>query len=159
MTNRLLLLVLALAVAPEALSAQDASPAAPRAARDAYRDATRQPPALPSVDSLAAAAVSALPQSSEQPHVLSSLPDGTRWSRTAKWSLLAVAAGFGAYALANSREERTDRRAQMGIIGGQLTLLGSVGFFIYDLRHRASGQENIPFEQSAVREAASSGIP
>jgi hypothetical protein len=37
-----------------------------------------------------------------------------------------------------------DRRAQVGIVGGQVTLFGSVGLFIYDLRH-ARGPDNIPY--------------
>jgi hypothetical protein len=43
---------------------------------------------------------------------------------------------------ATTREE--DRRAQVGIVGGQVTLFGSVGLFIYDLRH-ARGPVNIPY--------------
>lgn len=41
-----------------------------------------------------------------------------------------------------AREE--DKKAQVGIVGGQVTLLGSVGLFIYDLRN-GRGPENIPY--------------
>lgn len=44
---------------------------------------------------------------------------------------------------------REDRRAQLGILGGQLTLLGSVALFVYDLRN-ARGPENIPYPGSAL---------
>lgn len=43
---------------------------------------------------------------------------------------------------------RQDRRAQIGIFGGQITLLGSVGLFIYDLRN-GRGPANIPYPSSA----------
>ena len=39
---------------------------------------------------------------------------------------------------------RHDRRAQAGIVGGQVTLLGSAALFVYDLRN-GRGPENIPF--------------
>lgn len=39
---------------------------------------------------------------------------------------------------------RHDRRAQAGILGGQVTLLGSAALFVYDLRN-GHGPENIPF--------------
>jgi hypothetical protein len=106
--------------------------------------------------------------------------------RVAKWALLGVAAGFGAYALNHSRqgdeayaalrelcareqsrcalsggryEDATaealydrasaeDGRARMGLLGGQITLLGSAGLFIYDLRN-GRGPENIPYPGSA----------
>ena len=45
---------------------------------------------------------------------------------------------------------REDRRAQLGIIGGQLTLLGSVALFVYDLRN-VGGPENIPYPASGLR--------
>lgn len=45
-----------------------------------------------------------------------------------------------------------DRRAQVGILGGQVTLLGSAGLFIYDLRN-GRGPEDIPYSPrgSALR--------
>jgi hypothetical protein len=56
---------------------------------------------------------------------------------------------------------RHDRRAQAGILGGQVTLLGSAALFVYDLRN-GHGPENIPFPgvpaRLAVR-AASAGTP
>ena len=39
---------------------------------------------------------------------------------------------------------RHDRRAQAGILVGQVTLLGSAALFVYDLRN-GRGPENIPF--------------
>ena len=42
------------------------------------------------------------------------------------------------------RSGREDRRAQLGIIGGQVTLFGSAALFIYDLRNRR-GPDNIPY--------------
>ena len=48
-----------------------------------------------------------------------------------------------------------DRRAQVGIVGGQVTLFGSVGLFIYDLRH-ARGPENIPYP--SAREMGGPGL-
>jgi hypothetical protein len=52
--------------------------------------------------------------------------------------------------------QEEDRRAQVGIVGGQVTLLGSVGLFIYDLRN-GRGPENIPYPTPA-RSAAGSPI-
>jgi hypothetical protein len=40
-----------------------------------------------------------------------------------------------------------DRRARIGIIGGQVTLLGSVAFFVYDLRN-GRGPDDIPYPPS-----------
>ena len=42
------------------------------------------------------------------------------------------------------RSGREDRRAQLGIIGGQVTLFGSAALFIYDLRN-GHGPQNIPY--------------
>lgn len=42
------------------------------------------------------------------------------------------------------RTLREDRLARRGIVGGQVTLLGSVGMFIYDLRN-ARGPRDIPY--------------
>lgn len=47
---------------------------------------------------------------------------------------------------------REDRRAQLGIIGGQLTLLGSVALFVYDLRN-ARGPGNIPYPAAGLTRA------
>ncbi|MDQ6887127.1 MAG: hypothetical protein M3068_07500 [Gemmatimonadota bacterium] len=114
-------------------------------------------------------------------------PTGGNWShvKIAKWTLLAVAAGFGVYALdqthradrayralddlchrsgpscalTNGRyadgeaerlyaESRTgDRQAQLGIIGGQVTLLGSASLFLFDLRN-GRGPGDIPYPSS-----------
>ena len=52
--------------------------------------------------------------------------------------------------------QEEDRRAQVGIVGGQVTLLGSVGLFIYDLRN-GRGPENIPYPTRA-RSAAGGSI-
>jgi hypothetical protein len=41
-----------------------------------------------------------------------------------------------------------DRRAQVGIFGGQIALLGSAALFIYDLRN-GRGPANIPYPSSA----------
>jgi hypothetical protein len=41
-----------------------------------------------------------------------------------------------------------DRRAQVGIFGGQVALLGSAALFIYDLRN-GRGPDNIPYPASA----------
>lgn len=107
--------------------------------------------------------------------------------RIAKWALLGVSLGFGAYALhystradraynelhasCNAYPERcridaaghysyapsemlyqrtvhSDHRAQIGIFGGQVTLLGSVALFIYDLRNE-HGPGNIPYPSGA----------
>ncbi len=43
-----------------------------------------------------------------------------------------------------SRATAQDRHAQVGIVGGQLSLLGGVALFIYDLRN-GRGPVNIPF--------------
>ena len=114
---------------------------------------------LPGVDSVADAALAAAMARAQNGLASQRAPaEHRRWVRTAKWSLLAAAAGFGAYALANSRTERTDRRAQIGILGGQLSLLGSVGLFIYDLRPHHETPENIPFEQNVpATDAGGSG--
>ena len=45
-----------------------------------------------------------------------------------------------------------DRRAQVGIVGGQVTLLGSVGLFIYDLRN-GRGPAYIPYPSAHARAA------
>lgn len=43
-----------------------------------------------------------------------------------------------------------DRRARIGIIGGQVTLLGSAAFFVYDLRN-GRGPDDIPYPPSRAR--------
>lgn len=43
------------------------------------------------------------------------------------------------------RSADADRRARVGILGGQLTLLGSVALFVYDLRSGPDEPDNIPF--------------
>lgn len=48
---------------------------------------------------------------------------------------------------------REDRRAQLGIVGGQVALLGSVALFVYDLRN-GRGPGNIPYPGGAARGAA-----
>lgn len=56
---------------------------------------------------------------------------------------------------------RHDRRAQAGIVGGQVTLLGSAALFVYDLRN-GRGPENIPFPGVPARLAvhtAGAGSP
>ena len=141
MTPKPLLLVLALAATSIPAAAQSSSSSSQSGETRAVLAA-----ALPRVDSVASAALAAVRPMSDG---LRRSYDDRRWVRTAKWSLLAAAAGFGAYALANSRADRTDSRAQLGIVGGQLALLGSVGLFIYDLRPHDHTPENIPFEQSA----------
>jgi hypothetical protein len=50
-------------------------------------------------------------------------------------------------------ELAADRRAQVGIIGGQVALFGSVALFVYDLRH-ARGPGNIPYPSGAPEGAA-----
>lgn len=45
-----------------------------------------------------------------------------------------------------------DRRARLGLLVGQATLLGSAGFFIVDLRH-GGPPENIPYDPAAARGA------
>ena len=47
---------------------------------------------------------------------------------------------------------REDRRAQVGILGGQVTLLGSVALFVYDLRN-GRGPANIPYPGAALGRA------
>lgn len=44
----------------------------------------------------------------------------------------------------------SDRLARLGIIGGQVTLLGSVGLFVYDLRNDR-GPNDIPYPPSRAR--------
>ena len=44
---------------------------------------------------------------------------------------------------------REDRRAQVGILGGQLTLLGSVALFVLDLRN-VRGPGNIPYPAAGL---------
>jgi hypothetical protein len=44
----------------------------------------------------------------------------------------------------HQRAVRHDRRAQTGIVAGQITLLGGVALFLYDLR-RDGGPDNIPY--------------
>jgi hypothetical protein len=56
---------------------------------------------------------------------------------------------------ATARQE--DRRAQVGIVGGQVTLLGSVGLFIYDLRN-GRGPANIPYPSAQSRAAAGPAV-
>ena len=110
--------------------------------------------------------------------------------RVAKWTLLATAAGFAAYALEHStaaerandrlrdlctadpercqvengtyadpdaeslfqRVTREDHLARVGIVGGQVALLGSVGLFVYDLRN-GRGPGDIPYPSAAWRVA------
>lgn len=119
-------------------------------------------------------------------------PGPRRWTvvRVAKWTLLAAAAGFAAYAVSQTSQaeenyeelgricdadptrcdlvdgryadpslERLfretadhDQRAQVGIIGAQATLFGSVGLFIWDLRNDR-GPQNIPYPSHAQRTA------
>ena len=43
-----------------------------------------------------------------------------------------------------------DRRARVGIIGGQVALLGSAAFFVYDLRN-GRGPDDIPYPPSRAR--------
>ena len=53
---------------------------------------------------------------------------------------------------------REDRRAQVGILGGQVTLLGSVALFVYDLRNDR-GPQNIPYPGSGAYRSTLSGPP
>ena len=46
--------------------------------------------------------------------------------------------------------QASDRLARFGIIGGQVTLLGSVGVFVYDLRNDR-GPNDIPYPPSRAR--------
>lgn len=55
----------------------------------------------------------------------------------------------------HERMSAHDRRARAGIVAAQVTLLGSVAFFIYDLRG-ARGPENIPYPPHQSRLALSS---
>lgn len=45
-----------------------------------------------------------------------------------------------------------DRRARLGLLAGQATLLGSAAFFIVDLRH-GGPPENIPYDPPTARTA------
>ena len=45
---------------------------------------------------------------------------------------------------------REDRRAQLGILGGQLALLGSVALFVVDLRNDR-GPDNIPYPAAGLQ--------
>lgn len=45
-----------------------------------------------------------------------------------------------------------DRRARLGLLSGQATLLGSAAFFILDLRH-GGPPDNIPYEPPPARSA------
>ena len=47
---------------------------------------------------------------------------------------------------------REDRRAQVGIVAGEVALLGSVGLFVYDLRN-GRGPANIPYPAGSERVA------
>jgi hypothetical protein len=49
-----------------------------------------------------------------------------------------------------ARAVSSDRRAQVGIIGGQVALLGSAALFVYDLRN-GRGPADIPYPSSAHR--------
>jgi hypothetical protein len=48
-----------------------------------------------------------------------------------------------------ARSNAGDRRARMGLLTGQATLLGSAAFFIVDLRH-GGAPENIPYDPPAA---------
>lgn len=48
------------------------------------------------------------------------------------------------------RTEREDHLARVGIVGGQVALLGSVGLFVYDLRN-GRGPRDIPYPSLASR--------
>ncbi|MDQ3698189.1 MAG: hypothetical protein M3373_09215 [Gemmatimonadota bacterium] len=48
------------------------------------------------------------------------------------------------------RATTADRRARVGMIGGQVTLLGSAALFIYDLREER-GPADIPYPSAASR--------
>lgn len=58
-------------------------------------------------------------------------------------------ANAGAEALYD-RANAGDRRARVGLLAGQATLLGSAAFFIVDLRH-GGPPENIPYDPDAPR--------
>ena len=51
------------------------------------------------------------------------------------------------------RAVAADRRAQLGIIGGQVTLLGSAGLFVYDLRN-GRGPSDIPYPTGSGAQGA-----
>lgn len=55
------------------------------------------------------------------------------------------------------RTVHSDRRAQIGIYGGQITLLGSVALFIYDLRNE-HGPGNLPYPSGTAQRAYLIGI-
>jgi hypothetical protein len=126
------------------------------------------------------------------------MPTNRGWTavRSGKWALLAASVGFGAYALAHSRQAQrdydqlsslcqtqpaacsigasgiyddpaaealyqgagtNDRQARVGIIGGQIMLLGSATLFIMDLR--GTGRPpNIPYPSSGFRSGPSLAI-
>lgn len=48
------------------------------------------------------------------------------------------------------RTSREDHLARVGIVGGQVALLGSVGLFVYDLRN-GQGPRDIPYPSLAAR--------
>lgn len=50
------------------------------------------------------------------------------------------------------RTETEDHLARIGIVGGQVALLGSVGLFVYDLRN-GQGPRDIPYPSMAARAA------
>ena len=50
------------------------------------------------------------------------------------------------------RVTREDHHARIGIVGGQVALLGSVGLFVYDLRN-GRGPGDIPYPSAASRVA------
>ena len=52
-----------------------------------------------------------------------------------------------------ARATAADRRAQIGIIGGQVTLLGSAALFVYDLRN-GRGPSDIPYPTGAAPHGA-----
>jgi hypothetical protein len=45
------------------------------------------------------------------------------------------------------RANAADRRAQFGMIGAQVTLLGSASLFVYDLRN-GNGPDDIPYPRA-----------
>jgi hypothetical protein len=51
------------------------------------------------------------------------------------------------------RVSHEDHLARIGIVGGQVALLGSVGLFVYDLRN-GRGPGDIPYPSAASRAAA-----
>lgn len=51
------------------------------------------------------------------------------------------------------RVTREDHLARVGIVGGQVALLGSVGLFVYDLRN-GRGPGDIPYPSAASRAAS-----